>query len=236
MRIISFLIVSFLCINVAFAQKFDVIGTIKDTLGQPLIAATVMLMDKDSLLLEYTQTDLKGAFEFKSIREKHCIIKTSYLGYFPLTKVVQYTGQNINLGTLYMEEIAKELMEIVIKEAKAPLKLRGDTVEYDASQFKVPKGSTLEELLRRLPGLELSQEGDIQADGKGVTKLTVDGKTFFSDDPKFAIKNLPAEGVSKVQVFDKKDEEALLTGKSTASEEKTMNIELKEEFKKGGFG
>ena len=236
MRIISFLIVSFLCINVAFAQKFDIIGTIKDTLGQPLIAATVMLMDKDSLLLEYTQTDLKGAFEFKSIREKHCIIKTSYLGYFPLTKVVQYTGQNINLGTLYMEEIAKELMEIVIKEAKAPLKLRGDTVEYDASQFKVPKGSTLEELLRRLPGLELSQEGDIQADGKGVTKLTVDGKTFFSDDPKFAIKNLPAEGVSKVQVFDKKDEEALLTGKSTASEEKTMNVELKEEFKKGGFG
>jgi hypothetical protein len=100
----------------------------------------------------------------------------------------------------------------------------------------VPQGSTLEDLLRRLPGLEVSQDGSIQADGKGVSKLTVDGKTFFSEDPKFAIKNLPAEGVSKVQVFDKKDEEALLTGKTTATEEKTMNIELKEEFKKGGFG
>jgi hypothetical protein len=224
-------------INVIYAQKYDIKGVITDTLNEPLIAATVMLMDKDSILIEYTQTDLKGAFEFKSVRDKTCLIKTSYLGYFPLTISVVYDNKNvINLGNLRMVEIARELMEIVIKEAKAPLRLRGDTVEYDASQFKVPQGATLEELLRRLPGLEVSQDGSIQADGKGVSKLTVDGKTFFSEDPKFAIKNLPAEGVSKVQVFDKKNEEALLTGKSTASEEKTMNIELKEEFKKGGFG
>jgi hypothetical protein len=135
-----------------------------------------------------------------------------------------------------MAEIARELMEVVIKVAKAPLRLRGDTVEYDVSQFKVPQGATLEALLRRLPGLEVSQDGSIQADGKGVSKLTVDGKTFFSEDPKFAIKNLPAEGVSKVQVFDRKNEEALLTGKTTASNEKTLNVELKEEYKKGGFG
>jgi len=219
------------------SQKYDVRGIITDTLSEPLVAATVMLMDKDSILIEYTQTDLKGAFEFKSVREASCLIKTSYLGYFPLTIPVGYENKNlVDLGNIRMVEIAKELMEIVIKEAKAPLKLRGDTVEYDASQFKVPQGSTLEDLLRRLPGLEVSQDGSIQADGKGVSKLTVDGKTFFSEDPKFAIKNLPAEGVSKVQVFDKKDEEALLTGKTTASEEKTMNIELKEEFKKGGFG
>lgn len=219
------------------AQKYDIKGVITDTLNDPLVAATVMLMDKDSILIEYTQTDLKGAFEFKSIRDKSCLIKTSYLGYFPLTVSVVYDNKNVvNLGTLRMTEIARELMEVVIKEARAPLRLKGDTVEYDASQFKVPQGATLEELLRRLPGLEVSQDGSIQADGKGVSKLTVDGKTFFSEDPKFAIKNLPAEGVSKVQVFDKKNEEALLTGKSTASEEKTMNIELKEEFKKGGFG
>lgn len=226
-----------LLINLIYAQKYDIKGVITDTLNDPLIAATVMLMDKDSMLIEYTQTDLKGAFEFKSVKDKTCLIKTSYLGYFPLTISVVYDNKNvINLGNLRMVEIARELMEIVIKEAKAPLRLRGDTVEYDASQFKVPQGATLEELLRRLPGLEVSQDGSIQADGKGVSKLTVDGKTFFSEDPKFAIKNLPAEGVSKVQVFDKKNEEALLTGKSTASEEKTMNIELKEEFKKGGFG
>ncbi len=219
-----------------FAQKYNIKGSLKDTLSEPLIAATVMLLDMDSVLVEFTQTDVKGFFEFKGVREAQCIIKTSYLGYFPRTIPVKYTSGNIDMGILKMEEIGKELMEIVIKEAKAPLRLRGDTVEYDASQFKVPEGSTLEDLLRRLPGLEVGQDGSIEADGKGVTKLTVDGKTFFSDDPKFAIKNLPAVGVSKVQVFDKKNEEALLTGKSTSTDEKTMNIELKEEFKKGGFG
>ncbi len=219
-----------------FAQKYNIKGTIQDTLNEPLIAATVMLLDVDSVLVDYTQTDAKGVFEFKGVRDQQCIIKTSYLGYFPQTIPVKHTSGNIDMGILKMEEIGKELMEIVIKEAKAPLRLRGDTVEYDASQFKVPEGSTLEDLLRRLPGLEVGQDGSIEADGKGVSKLTVDGKTFFSDDPKFAIKNLPAEGVSKVQVFDKKNEEALLTGKSSATEEKTMNIELKEEFKKGGFG
>lgn len=220
-----------------FSQKYDIKGVVKDTLGQALVAATIMLLDKDSILIDYVQTDENGSFEFKAVREPSCLIKTSYLGYFPLTVKIEAKNKNvIDVGTLEMVEIAKELMEIVIKEAKAPLRLRGDTVEYDASQFKVPEGSTLEDLLRRLPGLEVGQEGDIVADGKGVTKLTVEGKTFFSDDPKFAIKNLPAEGVSKVQVFDKKSEETLLTGKASASDEKTMNIELKDSFKNGGFG
>ncbi|MEZ4909587.1 MAG: outer membrane beta-barrel protein [Saprospiraceae bacterium] len=218
-------------------QKYDIKGALIDTLQNPLVAATVMLMDHDSILIDYTQTDLQGNFIFKGVTEKSCLIKTTYLGYFPLTLHVAYSDNNkIDMGNLVMQEIAKELMEIVIKEARAPLRMRGDTVEYDASQFKVPQGSSLEDLLRRLPGIEVSQDGALQSDGKNVSKLTVDGKTFFSEDPKFAIKNLPADGVSKVQVFDKKDEEALLTGKSNASQEKTMNIELKEEFKKGGFG
>ncbi len=219
-----------------FAQKYNITGIIQDKHDEPLIAATVMLLDMDSILLEFTQTNAKGIFEFKGVRDQHCIVKTSYLGFFPQTIPIKFTSGNIDLGVLRMEEISNELMEIVIKEAKAPLRLRGDTVEYDASQFIVPQGSTLEDLLRRLPGIEVSHDGSIEADGKGVSKLTVDGKTFFSEDPKFAIKNLPAEGVSKVQVFDKKNEEALLTGKSTATNEKSMNIELKEEFKKGGFG
>lgn len=219
------------------AQKYDIRGVIKDTLGETLIAATVLLMDQDSIMLEFTQTNDKGEFEFKAVREKSCLIKTTYLGYFPLTiGVVPGDKKMVDLGILNMTEIGEELMEVVIKTAKAPLRLKGDTVEYDASLFVVPQGSTLEELLRRLPGIEVSQDGSIQSDGKGVTKLTVDGKTFFSEDPKFAIKNLPAEGISKVQVFDKKNEEALLTGVSTSNDEKTMNIELKEEFKKGGFG
>ncbi len=234
-NIYIFLFLSFF--TSAFAQKYNVTGILTDTSGLPLIAATVMLMDADSLLIEYTLTDNKGEFEFKSITDTKTIIKATYIGYIPKTVPLSYQNKPvIDLGKIPMAEMDIQLMEVVIKEAKAPLRLRGDTVEYDISQFKVPQGATLEELLKRLPGLELSQDGAIQSDGKDVTRLTVDGKTFFSEDPKFAIKNLPAEGVSKVQVFDKKDEEALLTGKSTGSDEKTMNVELKEEFKKGGFG
>lgn len=235
-KIVSLLL--FLCLYfTAGSQKYDVTGTLTDTTGQPLIAATVMILDTDSILIDYTLTDNDGKFELKAITEPRTILKATYIGYIPKTLSVQYAQKPVvYLGKITMTEMDVRLMEVVIKEAKAPLRLKGDTVEYDISQFKVPVGATLEELLKRLPGLEVSQEGSIQSDGKDVTKLTVDGKTFFSDDPKFAIKNLPAEGVSKVQVFDKKDEEALLSGINSNTNEKTMNVELKEEFKKGGFG
>jgi len=128
----------------ALAQKYDIKGIITDTSGTPLIFATVMLMDMDSILLDFAQTDNKGSFIFKSIRKNNCIIKTSYLGYFPVTiNITPEKKPIIDLGIIKMEEIAKELMEVVIKTAKAPLKLRGDTVEYDISQFKVPQGATL---------------------------------------------------------------------------------------------
>ena len=94
----------------------------------------------------------------------------------------------------------------------------------------------MEDLLRRLPGIEVESDGSIQADGKAVNRVTVDGKSFFGSDPKAATKNLPAEGVSKVQVFDTKTEQEEITGKTGDSEDKTMNLEMKEEFKKGGFG
>lgn len=227
-----------LCIQFALhAQKYNVKGMLIDSSGQPLVAATVMIMDADSVLIDYSLTDHQGEFEFKAIRESQAIFKATYLGYIPLTIPVNDPKKPVaDLGKIIMSEMDVRLMEVVIKEAKAPLRLKGDTVEYDISQFRVPEGATLEELLKRLPGLEVSQEGSIQSDGKDVTKLTVDGKTFFSEDPKFAIKNLPAEGVSKVQVFDKKDEEALQTGVQSNTNEKTMNVELKDEFKKGGFG
>jgi len=218
------------------AQRSNIKGMVQDTSGNPLIAATVMLLDKDSTLVDFQQTNAKGAFEFKNISEKEALVKITYLGYIPALVKVGDQNKNIDLGIIKMKEMSQVLMEVVIKEAKAPIVLRGDTIEYDASKFKVPEGSTLEQLLRRLPGIDITQDG-IQSDGKNVSELTVDGKTFFSKDPKFAMKNLPAEGVSKVQVFDKKDEEALLTGKtSEGNQEKTMNIELKNDFKKGGFG
>lgn len=218
------------------AQNFKITGSIQDTLDNPLLVASVMLLDKDSTLLEFTQTDMEGRFQFRKIASGSYLIKSTYVGYIPVTQSISSQGEDIKLPPIKMEEIAEALMEVVIKAARAPMKIRGDTIEYDATTFKVPEGSSVEDLLKRLPGVEIDQDGSIKADGMDVTKVTVEGKSFFGGDPKAATKNLPAEGVSKIQVFDKKSEEEKLTGIKGNSDEKEMNISLKDDYKKGGFG
>ena len=222
----------------AQSDTYQVNGVVEDTLSNPLIFATVLLLEQsDSTLVDFTRTEMDGSFRFKDIARGKHIVKTTYVGYLPLTVPVNAGDQKkVNLGTLQMAEIASELMEVVIKAAKAPMRMRGDTIEYDASTFKVPEGSTVEDLLRRLPGIDVEADGSINADGKAVDKVTVDGKSFFGSDPKAATKNLPAEGISKVQVFDSKTEEEEITGSVGEAENKTMNLELKEDFKRGGFG
>jgi hypothetical protein len=222
----------------AYAQNsFNIKGVVEDTLGNSLIASTVLLLEKkDSTMVKFTRTELDGSFMFRKVEPGNYLVKTTYIGYIPLTIPVSSTGENVNLEVLKMKEIAEELMQVVIKAAKAPIKMRGDTIEYDASTFQVPEGSSVEELLRQLPGIEVEQDGSVTADGKNVDQVTVDGKKFFGNDPKAATKNLPAEGISKVQVFDSKTESEEITGSTEESESKTMNLELKDEFKKGGFG
>lgn len=218
------------------AQKYNIKGKLTDTLNDPLISATVLLLETDSTLIEFTQTALDGGFEFKKIEAGNYLVKTTYVGYIPITKGVKIVDKNIELATFRMSELATELMEVVIKAARAPIKMRGDTIEYDATTFKVPEGSTVEDLLRRLPGLDIESDGSLKSEGKDITRVTVDGKNFFGGDPKSATKNLPAEGVSKIQIFDKKTEEEKMTGQKSTSQEKEMNISLKDDFKKGGFG
>jgi len=168
-------------------------GTISDTLNNPLIMATLLLLEEsDSTMLDYGRSEMDGSFKFKNVKEGNYIVKSTYLGYLPVSQPIKIAGEDINLDTLKMKPIAAELMEVVVKEARASMKMRGDTIEYDASTFQVPDGSTVEDLLRRLPGIELEQDGSITADGKDVNKVTVDGKSFFGSDPKAATKNLPA--------------------------------------------
>ncbi len=231
-----------LCINqVTMAQapsRITIKGTTKDTLGNELAYATVMLLNpKDTTLENFTRSDEKGSFSFKNVKNTAYLLKISYIGYLPFQQHISVSDKDINdLGTLRNKPISNELMEVVIKTAKAPLRIRGDTIEYDASTFKVPPGSTVEDLLRRLPGIELDAEGNIKAQGKDVNKVYVDGKSFFGDDPKAATKNLGAETISKVQVYNEKSEQSKLTGVDDGKKEKAMNLELKAEYKKGSFG
>jgi len=235
MKKISVVILMLLAYSLS-AQKLNIKGEVQDTLNNPLVRATVMLLDQDSVLLDYTQSGLDGYFDFKKIDSGNYIVKLTYVGYIPKHLDVQLKADNVDLGIVQLEEIATELMEVVIRAAKAPMKMFGDTLEYDISTFKVPDGSTVEDLLRRLPAMEVERDGTILSEGKVVSKVTVEGKSFFGGDPKTVTKNLPAEGVSKVQVFDNKSEEEILTGIEGTSDEKAMNLELKDDFKNGGFG
>ncbi|MFD2570607.1 TonB-dependent receptor domain-containing protein [Spirosoma soli] len=218
--------------------RFTLQGRAVDTASAPLPSSTIMLLNpKDSSLVNFGRADEKGAFTFKNLKAGNYILKISFVGFLPYNQVIKPTGEAvIDLGALKLKPITKELLEVVVRTAKAPLTIKGDTIEYNASSFKVPPGSTVEDLLRKLPGVQVDQDGNIRAQGQEVKKVTVDGKSFFGSDPKLATKNLQAEAITKVQVYNDKTEQAKLTGVDDGKKEKTVNLELKEEFKKGGFG
>lgn len=213
-------------------------GIVQDTTGEVIPLATVMLLTpKDSQLVNFTRGDANGAFEFKNVKNAAYLLKITYVSYLPLQiPVGPATDGTLDLGIVKIKPITSELLEVVIKAAKSTLSIRGDTIEYDASSFKVPPGSTVEDLLRRLPGIEVDAEGNVKAQGRDVKRVYVDGKTFFGDDPKAATKNLGAETLSKIQVYNEKSEQSKLTGVDDGKKEKAMNLELKEEYKKGRFG
>ncbi len=242
-KLLCFLGLLLLCSNNLFAQstfpsRATIKGEICDTAGIYIPSTMVMLLNaKDSTLVNFTQADEKGVFEFRGLKNSGYLLKVSHMSYLPYQKSLKVSETEINdLGKIKLKLISKQLMEVVIKAAKAPLKFRGDTIEYDASSFKVPPGSTVEDLLRRLPGLDVDADGNIKSQGKDVKRIYVEGKSFFGDDPKSVTKNLGAEAISKVQVFDEKSEQAKLTGINDGVKDKAMNLALKDAYKKGSFG
>lgn len=218
--------------------RFTLKGTVTDTSGTILPEATIMLLlPKDSSLVNFGRAAKDGSFEMKNLKRTTYIFKVSYVGYVPYQEIIDPKNQEVvDIGKAKMKVLQKELYEVVIKTARAPLSIRGDTVEFDAKAFKVPPGSSVEDLLRKLPGVQVDGDGNIRAQGEEIKRVTVDGKRFFGDDPKMATKNLPAEAINKVQVFNGKTEQAKATGVDDGKREKTMNLELKDSHKKGGFG
>jgi hypothetical protein len=238
---VALLVPSFLLLAFGLSGQsklFELSGKATDTLGTPLSLASVLLLDPiDTTLVTYALTNDAGIFQIKHIKRGRYLLKVSYIGYMPLLLEVDPGEKStMDMGAIPLEEIAKDLFEVVVRAAKAPMSIRGDTIEYDASKFKVPPGSTVEDLLRRLPGMEVGADGSLSSEGQAINRVTVDGRRFFGGDPKAATKNLPAEGISKVQVFTEETEEKKLTGADSKPPEKMMNLELKDEFKKGGFG
>ncbi|HMP29798.1 MAG TPA: carboxypeptidase-like regulatory domain-containing protein, partial [Saprospiraceae bacterium] len=179
-----------------FSQTTKISGIVTDSAGYSLINATVLLLEEDSTMIEFTQTNVEGKYSFSKIPYGNYILKVTYVGYVPNSFPIIVDKKDIIIEKVILNEINVQLMEVVVKAARAPLKMRGDTIEFDITQFKVPQNSTLEDLIRRLPGMEVEEGGSVKMDGKNVTSVKVDGKSFFGNNPAMATKNLPAEGVS----------------------------------------
>ncbi len=236
--LLSFLLLLVLTFTSQAQSKLTIRGTVKDTTNLPLDYTSVLLLSpKDSALVAYTLTNKAGEYLFKNVDRQPLLIKATYMGYIPFQKeLVLPDSDELEVEQIQLTPILQELYEVVVKAAKAPLMMRGDTLEYDASKFKVPPGATLEDLLRKLPGMQIDADGNIVAQGQRVQKVTVDGRRFFGGNTKMATQNLNAESISKLQLYDDKSEQSKLTGVDDGVKEKTLNVELKDEAKKGGFG
>lgn len=200
----------------------------------PLTNATIILLNQDSVLQYHSRANENGAFEFKKIKPNDYIFIVSYPKFELYSQPLKLT-ESQTLEEILLSSQAN-LIEEVIVTARIPIRIKGDTIEYDAGSFETEKNAKLEDLLRRLPGLTVSGDGEITAHGKSVSKVLIDGEEFFGYDSKIAIRNIRSDAVDKVQVYERKSEEAELTGIDDGQRFQTVNVILKEEARKGIFG
>lgn len=217
----------------AFAQ--NITGKVNDKEDGGLVGATVMLLNAaDSVLSSFAVTDASGQFVIKKAFNGEYILQVNYVGYKAYSQNVKVQGQDVDLGTLNLEP--DQLQELVVEGERVPIEMKKDTIEYNADAFRTQPNAVVEDLLKKLPGVEVDRDGTIKAQGETVNKVLVDGKEFFGNDPQMATKNLPADAVSKVQVFDRKSEFSQFSGIDDGNQEKTINLTLKDDKKQGTFG
>lgn len=240
MRHLTLLAANILClIFLVSAQKALIKGSVNDTLNrQYLHHATVQLLRaKDSVLIKFTRTDSKGNFQLTNLPAGKAILVISYPSYADYTDEIELSeNSSLVKNDIPVITKAKLLEDVIVKQRFAAIRIKGDTTEYNADSFKVRANANVQDLLKKLPGIQVNSHGEITAQGEKVEKVLVDGEEFFSDDPAVVTQNLRADAVKKVQVFDKKSEQAAFTGIDDGQKTKTINLELKDDKKKGFFG
>ncbi|MBZ5858253.1 TonB-dependent receptor [Flavihumibacter profundi] len=233
MKILLTLLIGISLQFTAIAQN-SVTGKIQDSINNsPLAGATVHLLNKGfSRTLVSTKN---GEFTFSDIPNGSYFLRISFVGFSRIEKPVELRGGNINLGIIQLQKGAKSLEEVVVKANTPPVQQKGDTVQFNANQFKVNPDANVEDLVKKMPGVTVDN-GQVKAHGEQVKKVTVDGREFFGDDATAALRNLPAEIVDKVQVFDRLSDQAQLTGIDDGQGYKAINIVTREDRRNGQFG
>jgi len=213
-------------------------GKLTDTTNKQVLRAAYIdiLNSKDSSLVLRQLSQADGSFSMGNIPFSSYILRISYLGYDTVTRkfTVDAAHLTTELGTVYMQLLSHNLAGVTVQNA--PMQVKKDTVEFNASMYATKPNSAAEDVLKKLPGVQVDKSGNITAQGEKVTRILVDGKRFFSDDPKLATKNLPTDIIDKIQVFDDQSDQSKFTGFDDGNRVKTINITTKKNARQGYFG
>jgi hypothetical protein len=223
----------------AQAQSYTIKGQVFDPENQSLPNATVLLLkETDSTMVNYALSNQRGEFEIRNVARANYILRITYIGYASSFSEIKPPDQGnvLDLGRITLLNERVMLREVSISEERIPIRIKNDTIEYDVLAFKPLPNEVVEDLLKRMPGMEVQSDGNVVAQGETVRRVLVDGREFFGRDPKMATQNLPADAVARVQVFDQKSEQAQFTGIDDGQRERTINLELREDRKEGAFG
>ena len=237
--VVLFLLLSSLSVKAQLKTALTLQGAVVDSATRhPLPQATVSLrLAVDSSLLGLQLADAQGRFAFVNLPKGTYRLVVSYVGYHSLRQwvVVSAQSQTINVGALALRPRTVRLGEVTVQR-RAPVRVSQDTLEFDAGAFATRPDALVEDLLRKLPGVEVTGEGSVRAQGKIVQQVFVNGRPFFGSDPKMATRNLPAYLIDKIQVYDKASDQSDFSGVDDGSRVRTINIVTKPEGRRGQFG
>jgi hypothetical protein len=226
-------------ISFAQSRRGSVAGSVVDEMdGTPIVQATVQLLSlPDSAMVVGDVTNLDGQFKLTTRPGKY-VLKVSFVGYLSYIKQVQLTSSKplVNLGKIILKSDAIMLKEAVVTAEAPQVTVSGDTLGYSASAYRTSEGAALEELVKKIPGAEVDDEGNVKLNGKEIKKLLVDGKEFFGGDVKTGLQNLPANMVDKINAYDRQSDNARITGIDDGEEEAVLDIKVKKGMNQGWIG
>lgn len=223
--------------SLSFAQGLEVSGTVKDSSdGKALTGANIKLEHlRNPDFSKFGTTDASGRFYFTGLNQGRYILEISFIGYEKYTDTLRLRNENSNLKTIFLKRSAIELGDVTVTGQSIPAIQKEDTIEFSSKSYKTNPDASAEDLVQKIPGIT-KEDGVIKAQGEEVKKVLVDGRPFFGDDPNAVLRNLPAEVVDRIQVFDQMSEQSQFTGFDDGNASKTINIVTRPERRNGQFG
>ncbi|MGY3212829.1 outer membrane beta-barrel protein [Mucilaginibacter sp. HD30] len=234
------LLAIFLSTQVSYGQnQHTVKGVTVDSVSKARLNGSISVLNaKDSVLRKFTYADDNGAFTVSGLQAGKYLLFITYPGYDNKMRPFTLGPPNAvtDLGNVGVSAVVKTLNEVTVKSTPQEIKIKGDTLEYNAKAYVIQPNSKVEDLLRQMPGVQIDKNGKITVNGQAVPKVLVDGEEFFGDDPTLVTQNLRGDMVSSVQIYDRRSDQASFTGIDDGQRIKTINVKLKEDKKKGIFG